>query len=80
MTPKRRAKDRFPSILENGFHDPENFSIDPVATVALIRTRTKRELCSEQWAFQQCADVSCRFLDRRADAAARQAEKKRRRK
>ena len=35
MTAKRGAKDRFPSILEDAFHDPENCSIDPVAKVAL---------------------------------------------
>jgi len=41
-----------------------------------IRTRTKRDLYSEQWALPTVRDVSCRFLDRRADAAAKQAEKK----
>ena len=35
MTAKRGTKDRFPSILEGAFHDPENCSIDPVAKVAL---------------------------------------------
>ena len=35
MTAKRGAKDRFPSILEDAFHDPENCSIDPVVKVAI---------------------------------------------
>ena len=39
MTAKRHAEDRFPSVLEDAFQDPEKFSIDPVAKVALSDDR-----------------------------------------
>lgn len=39
LTTKRPAKDRFPAILEDAFHDPENCPLDSAAKVALSDDR-----------------------------------------
>jgi hypothetical protein len=39
MTTKRPARDRFPVILEDAFHDPENCPLDLAAKVALSDDR-----------------------------------------